>query len=190
MIKQTATRSAFISKNQSQPTKPGSDPATRSSFADLNDAQSRAAKPKAVPTKVSKVKATATQTDEAPTGLAADIDAIFAKHNVPMPTSARWVVSLIATAVTGGVFGYAGGVLLSFAVAAALTFTGSALVALLVYILGVLATIYASWVAGSFVGGFILSSGPERCYQIASDKVTSGVASVREWFGTSKAAHA
>lgn len=100
-------------------------------------------------------------------------------YNIVLPSTTRWVVSLVCSAIAGGVLGYAGGTLLSYCMAGALIYTGSALLAFLIYIVGLVLLAFAGWHTGRIVGGFILSGDIDRCYQKCSDTVLSGFGSLK-----------
>ena len=123
--------------------------------------------------------ATVNDTRAEPESLFASMESLFKVHGIIMPSTTRWVVSMVASAVAGGLLGYAGGTLLSYCVAGVLLFSGSALLALLVYIVGILLILLASYQAGKIIGGFILSGDIDRCYENVSNRVSG-------WFGSAK----
>lgn len=118
-----------------------------------------------------KVKATVTTPLDTEQAMAADIEGLFKRYNLTMPSLSRTVISFIACAIAGGVIGYLGGVLLAITIAGVLTFTGSVLLAFLVEVLGILAIIVTAWFAGGYVGSFIMSGNIDRCYAKVSNKV-------------------
>ena len=123
--------------------------------------------------------ATVNDTRAEPESLFASMESLLKTHGIIMPSTTRWVVSMVASAVAGGLLGYAGGTLLSYCVAGVLLFSGSALLALLVYIVGILLILLASYQAGKIIGGFILSGDIDRCYENVSNRVSG-------WFGSAK----
>ena len=128
---------------------------------------------------IHKRKASVTGATVKQRSVAADINALFEKYNIKIPSVSRTVVSLIAMAVVGGAIGYIGGTLLAFAVAGVLILTGSALLAFLIWALGVVAFGVAAWFAGGYTGDFIVSGNIDRCYQKCSTVV-------RGWFSRSE----
>lgn len=112
-------------------------------------------------------------------GLFEGMEALFKAHEIVMPSTTRWVVALTVSAVAGGVIGYAGGTLLGYCVAGVLLFSGSALLAFLVYFLGILIIMITAFKTGGFIGGFIMSGDVDRCYQNVSNRVSG-------WFGSAR----
>lgn len=109
----------------------------------------------------------------------AEFDQLMSKYGAGVPSGTRIVVSLIASLCLGGAIGYFGGSLLGYAMVGALMLTGSAFIAWAIYILGVIALIYAGWKAGGWVGDYILNR-----------KVDAHAEAVGTWFKAKRLAAA
>ena len=100
-----------------------------------------------------------------------DIKNLFSKYAVNLPSGTRIVVSFIAAFCISAGVGYIGGVLLEFLVLGALAFSSSVFLSVALYVLGVLAVVYASYKAGGWIAGVVLTRGAERCYENVSSSV-------------------
>lgn len=94
-----------------------------------------------------------------------DIKGLFAKYKVTVPSTTRFIISIVAVACVGLGIGYIGSVIVETLVISALMLTNSLFIGMAMYILGVLATMYASFKLGGFVGNYILSGDIDRSYQ-------------------------
>ena len=129
-----------------------------------------------------KVKPTIVQDEpvtQAEASMFEDLEGFLRGHNLVLPSTTRWVVSLVCSAIAGGALGYLGGTVISYCMAGALIFTGSALLAFLIYIVAMVLLLMASRHTGRLVGGFILSGDIDRCYQKCSNVVLNGFGSLK-----------
>lgn len=100
-----------------------------------------------------------------------DVEHLFAKYGVSVPSSTRVFTSYVASFCVGLGIGYIGSIILETLVIAAMMLTGSTFFAMAMYIVGFLAMLYASYKTGGWVGEFILSGNIDRCYQKCSNTV-------------------
>ena len=100
-----------------------------------------------------------------------DIKGLFAKYKVVVPSTTRFIVSLVAMFAIGFGIGYIGSILVETLVIASMMFTGSLFIGVAMYVLGVMATLYTSFRFGGYVNEFIMSGSIDRCYQKCSTSV-------------------
>ena len=138
--------------------------------------------------KPSKLKATVVVEPVQPTAqsqadeFADDVGGLFKKYKIEMPSVTRVVLSFVACVVFGGALGYVGDLLLNALVVGTLLLTGSALLALMIYVLGVMLMIAASWHGAGYISSFIVTKEIDACYQKCSDKVGNAKDSVLGYF--------
>ena len=151
----------------------------------LRNPAGTAAAPKA------KVKPTVTEAPAAPepvaSGVSDDINALFAKWGIKVPTTARIVISYIAAFVVSGVVGHIGGTLLAYTLAGCATLGASALVSFLITVVGILLTLATAWKIGGAAGNFVMSGDVDMCYEYASTKVKSGLGWAKNLFSRNDA---
>ena len=102
-----------------------------------------------------------------------DVKALYAKYKVAVPSTTRFIVGCVATFAIGFGIGYIGSIIVETLVVASMMLTGSLFIGVAMYIIGVIATIYVSLIAGNHVSKFILSGDIDRCYIKYSDKVVN-----------------
>lgn len=111
-----------------------------------------------------------------------DVRQMYAKYKVAVPSTTRFVVSCVATLAISFGIGYIGSVIVETLVIASLMLTGSLFLGVAMYVLGVIASLYASFVVAGFVNNFIMSGDIDRSYQKYSDLVLNKCSSVRGFF--------
>ena len=100
-----------------------------------------------------------------------DVRQMYAKYKVAVPSTTRFVVSCVATLAISFGFGYIGSVIVETLVIASLMLTSSLFLGVAMYIMGVIATLYASFKVAGFVNNYIMSGDIDRSYQKYSNKV-------------------
>lgn len=115
-----------------------------------------------------------------------DVKALYAKYKVDVPSTTRYIVSCVASIAIGFGIGFIGSIIVETLLVASLMLTGSLFLGVVMYMLGVLATIYASLMVNSHVYKFIMSGDIDRSYQKYSDLVLNKCSSVRSYFSFNK----
>lgn len=98
-------------------------------------------------------------------------DVVVDGFTLPIPSTARVVISYIAAFCAGLGIGYVGGMLIEFLVLGALSLTGSLFISIVVYVLSYLAMLYAAFIVGGWIGVSVLNGSVDRCYQNVSNRV-------------------
>ena len=111
-----------------------------------------------------------------------DIGTLFKKYKIELPSNTRIILGLVAGLVMGGVTTYMGSVLLGYLVIGAALLSGSAFVALSIYILGLIGVVYAALKTSSVVSHYVYSERVDRDYFTARDAIASTASTVRGWF--------
>lgn len=102
-----------------------------------------------------------------------DIKRLFAKYKVVVPSTTRVLISMVAAFCVGMGIGYIGSIIVETLVISALMLTNSLFIGVIVYILGVMATMYVAYKTGGVVGNYIMSGSIDRSYQKCSTAVRS-----------------
>lgn len=151
------------------------------------------AEPKATPVRKPRaaVKATVVDTPvqhDAPLSGAflGELNGLFAKYKIVMPSSTRLVLTFLATLAFGAGLGYIGSVIITYATLGALMLSGSAFFAVVIYVLGFIASAVASYYACGEFHAFLLSDKPQACYQYCSTVLGDAKRSVLGLFNRSE----
>lgn len=100
-----------------------------------------------------------------------DIKNLFTKYKVAVPSTTRMVIAFVAGICVSFGIGYVGSIIVEALVMAAVTFTASVTFGLVLYIFGLLATVYAGYITGNSVAHRIMSGDIDRSYQKCSNAV-------------------
>ena len=100
-----------------------------------------------------------------------DVRQLYAKYKVAVPSTTRYIVSCVASLAIGFGIGYIGSIIVETLVIASLMLTGSLFIGVAVYVFGVIAAVYASFIVNNYVYKFIMSGDIDRSYQKYSNKV-------------------
>ena len=126
---------------------------------------------KVPPTRVKRTVAKPVDAPQPTATLEQDLNSLFTKHNIVVPESSRFFISLIASAIAGGVIGYVASIVLVYTITGTMILTGSLLVAFMVEVLGFFLMAMACWKAGTFIQSYIMSDSFDRSYQKCSNTV-------------------
>lgn len=116
-----------------------------------------------------------------------DVAGLFKKYKIELPSNTRIIIGLVAGLVMGGVTTYVGSVLLGYLVIGAALLSGSAFIALSIYIIGLIGVIYAALKTSSAVSQYVYDKQVDRDYFTTRDAITNAASSVRGWFNRNTA---
>jgi len=96
-----------------------------------------------------------------------------------VPSHRRAITSMVVGCIVGGGLSYAGGQVVTLVVTGALVLTGSAFLALLLYVIGLCLTVYGAFMAGCTVQNWVLTKSADKWFAGAKTKCSDAMDRVR-----------
>jgi hypothetical protein len=98
------------------------------------------------------------------------------------PSRNRLILGWFVSTFGAMLIGYGLGTLLSYAIIGALVLTGSAFLATMIYVLGMVAAIYASWNAGQWISNYIVTKEIDADYARVKLAAAGPIGFVKSFF--------